>query len=129
MHLYEIERYSANHPDWEGSFSERLYECNEWNPQEFWKLHRELIELAIYLRGFDNVDKKLVAKLLVIQKSVHSAIAAHYDPNDVVTLSGVTEDELHEYMERFDMAILGVASGEVLSEESFDLVNPLILEN
>ena len=129
MHLYEIERYSANHPDWEGSFSERLNEYCEWNAQEFWKLHKELIDLAIWLRSYDSVDKKLIGKVLGIQKSVWSMIAAHFNKYDVVTINGVTDDELHEYIERFDMAILGVATGEVLPEESFELINPLIIGN
>ncbi|WP_392343898.1 hypothetical protein [Pseudoalteromonas prydzensis] len=129
MNLYEIERYSASHPDWEGSFSERLYEYREWNIPEFWKLHKELVELAVWLRGKDEINKQLVGRILGIQKSVRAVVAAHYNKNDVVTISGLTDEQLHEFIERFDMAIMGVASGEVLPESSFDLVNPLLISN
>lgn len=129
MNLYEIERYSAGHPDWEGSFSERLYEYCEWNIPEFWKLHKELVELAVWLRGKDEINKQLVGRILGIQKSVRAVVAAHYNKNDVVTISGLTDEQLHEFIERFDMAIMGVASGEVLPESSFDLVNPLLISN
>ena len=56
MKLYEIERYSASHSDWEGSFSERLYEYCEWNIPEFWKLHKELVKLAISLQDEQHID-------------------------------------------------------------------------
>ena len=126
MNLYEIERYCANHPDWEGSFSERLYEYCEWNSSEFWKLHKALIELAVWLTDKEQIDKRLVGRIIGIQKSVWSMVAAHFNKNDTVKLKGVTDEQLHEFMERFDLAIQGISSGEVLPESSFDLVNPLI---
>ncbi|MGF1740301.1 immunity 41 family protein [Vibrio profundum] len=126
MNLYEIERYSSAHPDWEGSFSERLYEYCEWNVTEFWKLHKSLVELAIWLRGEDKIDKQLVGRILGIQKSVWTMVAAHFNENDVVRLKGVTDEQLHEFVERFDLAITGISSGKVLPESRFDLINPLI---
>ena len=51
---------------------------------------------------------------------------SHFNKNDTVKLKGVTDEQLHEFMERFDLAIQGISSGEVLPESSFDLVNPLI---
>ena len=126
MKLHQIERYSANHPDWEGSFSERLYEHSEWNIPEFWKLHKELIDLAIELKKSNEINKKLVGQLLGIQKSITTMVIAHFNKNDSVTLSGVTDDLLYEFMERFDMAITGISSGQVLGEDQFDLMNPLI---
>lgn len=129
MNLYEIERYSADHPDWEGSFSERLYEYCEWNAAEFCKLHKELVELAIWLRNHNLIDKQLVGKILGIQKSVLTIVAAHFNKNDVVTLNGVTDEKLHEFIERFNQAIMGISSGKVPPEADFDLVNPLIKSN
>lgn len=129
MNLYEIERYSASHPDWEGSFSESLYEYCEWNIPEFWKLHKELLELAVWLREKDDINKQLVGRILGIQKSVWTMVTAHYNENDIVTLSGITDEQLHEFIERFDMAIMGVTTGEVLPENSFDLINPLLKSN
>ena len=129
MDLYEIERFSANHNEWEGSFSEKLYEYGEWDIKEFWKLHKNLIELAIYLRDHDQIDKVLMGRILGIQKSVWTIVASHFNKNDVVNLQGITDEKLHDFIERFDMAILGITSGEVLPESSFDLVNPLINGN
>ncbi|QSX36873.1 Imm41 family immunity protein [Shewanella sedimentimangrovi] len=129
MNLYEIERYSASHPDWEGSFSERLYEYCEWNVSEFWKLHKALVELAIALRDKNQIDKQLFGRILGIQKSVWSIVAAHFNELDAVKLAGVTDEQLHEFIERFDLAIVGLSTGEVLPESSFDLVNPLLVSN
>ena len=53
----------------------------------------------------------------------------YFNKNDVVNLQGITDEKLHDFIERFDMAILGITSGEVLPESSFDLVNPLINGN
>jgi Immunity protein 41 len=127
MNLYEIERYSANHPDWEGSFSERLYEYCEWDINEFWKLHKTLIDLAIFLRDQDFVDKRLMLEILGIQQSVQNMFSAHFSKRDVCNIKNISEEELREFMERFNIAILGVASGQVIPESSFDLKNPLIL--
>ncbi|WP_298772964.1 Imm41 family immunity protein [uncultured Shewanella sp.] len=129
MKLYEIERYSATHPDWEGSFSERLYEHNEWNIDAFWKLHKELADLAIWLKTYDEVDKQLFGKLLGIQKSVWMMVASHFNKNDTVLINGVTDEELQEFIERFDMVFLAISTGNILPESSFDLVNPLIKNN
>ncbi|MCG8311972.1 MAG: immunity 41 family protein [Pseudomonadales bacterium] len=126
MEIYEIDRYSASHPDWEGSFSERLYEYCEWNKVEFWKLHKELTDLAVWLRTEDKMDKDLVGKILGIQRSIWSVVAAHFNKNDVVELTGVTNDELYGFIERFDMAIKALTTGEILPECKFDLVSPLL---
>ena len=124
--FYEIERCVAGHPDWVGSFSERLYEDCEWNIDEFWKLHRELVKLALFLRDKNKINKDLVEKLLDIQSTVWNSIASHFNDNDVVRITGITDAELHQFLERFKMAIAGVTSGQVLPEEKFDLVNPLM---
>ena len=129
MNLYEIERYSASHPDWKGSFSERLYEYSEWNASEFWKLHKTLVELAIALRDKNQIDKQLFGRILGIQKSIWSIVAAHFNECDAIKLVGVSDEQLHEFVERFDLAIIGLSNGKVLPESSFDLVNPLLISN
>ena len=36
---------------------------------------------------------------------------SHFNKNDTVKLKGVTDEQLHEFMERFDLAIQGISSG------------------
>ncbi len=41
-------------------------------------------------------------------------------------IKNLSNEKLFEFKERFEMAILGAITGEILSESSFDLVNPLL---
>ena len=126
MNIYEIYRYSAKHPDWEGSFSERLYEHAEWDHGEFWKLHKELIDLSIHWYHESRIDKKIVGKILGIQQSIHSTIIAHYDNNDYFKITNITDEEIHQLKERIDTAIIALTSGDIMPESSFELKNPLL---
>ena len=64
--------------------------------------------------------------LLYLHQKVLNLITAHFTKNDVFEISNIKTEQLYEYKERFEMAILGAISGEVLPEASFDLVNPLV---
>ena len=121
----ELERNMPGHSNWEGSFFERLTEYGEWNRKSFWALHRELLELAS-LANDKPVERNLAYMLLYLQQRVLSLVAAHFATNDVFNISNLEGEQLYEFRERFDMAILGVITGEVLSESSFDLMNPLL---
>ncbi|MFA0814053.1 hypothetical protein [Microbulbifer epialgicus] len=129
MNIENLYRNSASHPDWEGSFTERLREYGEWNSNEFWKLHKELTELAGEFSSAESIPKVVAANIVSLQKSVCTSFAAHFNENDVFSIKDISDEQLHEYMERFDMVILGVFTGQVLPESSFDAVNPLLENN
>ena len=123
--MNELERNLPGHQNWEGSFFERLTEYGDWEANAFWRLHLELLQLARSTNVNESVDRELSYMLLYIQQKVLNLISAHFDKDDVFNISNLTNEQLHEYQERFDMAILGVVTGKVLPESSFDLVNPL----
>lgn len=123
--MRELERNIPGHSNWEGSFFERLTEYGEWDREAFWRLHQELVELA--QRADKNpVDRDLAYMLLYLQQRVLNLVASHFAKNDVFKITNLKGEQLYEFKERFDMAILGVITGEVLPESSFDLVNPLL---
>lgn len=122
----ELARNMPAHPEWEGSFYERLTEYGEWNEEVFWKLHLELIDVARKVNNQPLVDRQLMHMLVFIQQRVLNLVSAHFNSNDGFQISNLDVDLIREFRERFEMAIIGAVSGEVLPEASFDLKNPLI---
>ena len=122
----ELERNIPRHPNWEGSFFERLTEYGEWNTDAFWVLHLELLKIAKERGPELNIDRDLAYMLLYIQQRVLNLVAAHFAKNDVFHINNLSGEELYKYKERFDMAIIGAVTGETLPEESFDKINPLV---
>ncbi len=122
----ELERNIPGQPNWEGSFYERLTEEAEWDSESFWVLHSELINIANNQDTESPVDRELAYKLLYLQQRILNLISAHFTDNDVFEISNINADQLYEFKERFEMAILGAITGKVLPEASFDLVNPLL---
>mgnify|MGYP000707652100 CR=1 FL=1 len=122
----ELERNIPGNSNWEGSFYERLTEFGDWDSKSFWVLHLELLSIAKQQQANLSVEKNLVYMLLYLQQKVLNLITAHFTKNDVFEISNIKTEQLYEYKERFEMAILGAISGEVLPEASFDLVNPLV---
>ena len=125
----ELARNMPGNANWEGSFYERLTEYGEWNEEAFWKLHREFIEVAKSVNDESYVNKQLVHMLMFIQQRVLNLIAAHFNVNDSFQISNLSVDLVHEFKERFEMAVIGVVTGEVFSESSFDLKNPLLMND
>lgn len=125
----ELARNMPGNVKWEGSFYERLTEYGEWNEEAFWKLHREFIEVAKSVNDEPYLNKQLVHMLMFIQQRVLNLIAAHFNVNDSFQISNLSVDLVHEFKERFEMAVIGVVTGEVFSESSFDLKNPLLMND
>lgn len=122
----ELERNIPSNSNWEGSFYERLAEYGEWDSKSFWALHLELLNIAKLQKVSLPVEQNLAYMLLYLQQKVLNLISAHFTKNDVYEISNINTEKLYEYKERFELAILGAISGEVLPETSFDLVNPLV---
>ena len=122
----ELERNIPGNSNWEGSFYERLTEYGEWDSSSFWVLHLELLNIAKHQNQNSPVERELVYMLLILQQKVMNLISAHFSKNDVFEINNINNELLYEFKERFEMAILGAISGEVLPESSFDLINPLV---
>jgi len=121
-----IFRNIPGHPNWEGSFFERLVEDSIWDRDEFWKLHLALVNAALSVDSEFWISRELAWAVAKLFAGVLAAYGAHGDPNDVFEISGITPDELRDFVERFEHASLAVFSGEVIPESSYGLRNPLI---
>ena len=124
--MSELQRNIPGHPNWEGSFYEILTEYAEWNHDAFWRLHLELTEIAQAVDQNQPVDRALALNLLTLQEKVMHLQVCHHDPKDSYVIQNISRDQLRDFMERFDYAIRGALSGEVLPETKFELINPLI---
>ncbi|WP_104403509.1 Imm41 family immunity protein [Vibrio penaeicida] len=113
-------------PDWEHTFYGRLSEYGEWDVQKFWTLHRALIEVGVLVKESTSVDRNLVYALLYIQNGVLVHVSSHFDSRVSWKVESIDDEELQEYAERFQLAILGAISGDIIPESSFELVNPLL---
>jgi len=122
----ELLRNIPGNPNWEGSFYERLTEYGEWDSKSFWLLHLDLLNIANQQVSNQPVERELAHVLLMLQQKVLTLITAHFAKNDVFQISNINTEQLYEFKERFEVAVLGAISGEVLPESSFDLVNPLV---
>ncbi|WP_128139492.1 Imm41 family immunity protein [Janthinobacterium lividum] len=125
--MYEhIFRNFPGNPNWQGSFYERLTEYGDWNIVEFWKLHWDLVEAARSEAHHGAVSRELALAVATLYAKVSSLILAHYNVNDVFLINNLSPDQLLAFTERFEHAMLGVFSGEVIAESSYDLPSPLI---
>jgi len=128
MHM-ELKRNLPTNNNWESSFYERLSEYGEWNYKAFWILHLELINIAKNINDSEIIERELATILITLQQKILNLIVAHFNKKDIFKISNLKEEELFDFIERFEMAILGALSGVVIPESSFDLVNPLIYPN
>lgn len=112
---------------WEGSFYERLVEYGIWDEQEFWKFHKDLIDIA-KLMNHRKVEWDIATAVVRLYVKIASLISSHFNANDIFKIQNLTDSELLEFYERLDLAVVGAFSGEILDESRFDLRNPLLDE-
>ncbi len=111
---------------WRGSFYERLSEYGEWDSHEFWILHLDLISTAKALSQERAIDKQLACSVVLLKTKIDNLYAAHFNSFDVFKIVNLDVEDLLAFKERFDLAILGIFSGEVFPEERFELMNPFL---
>lgn len=113
---------------WSASFWGRLVEDCVWDIQQFWRLHDALLAVAESLQTSPVLDRGLACAVVRIQARVLGAFSAHYDSSDHFNISNLDDQELRDYVERFEHAVLAVFSGEVLPESSYDLQPPSLVD-
>lgn len=123
----QIFKNLPGHPDWEGSFYERLTEYGDWDFAEFWKLHLDLVEAACFEARSEVVSRELALAVTTLHSKVLNLISAHYNVRDGFLINNLSPDELIAFTERFEHAVLAVFSGEVIAESSYDLINPFVV--
>ena len=127
MHV-QIFRNLPGNPGWEGSFYEQLTEHGDWSIVEFWKLHFELVGVGRSEDLSAGVSRELALAVATLFAKITSLISAHYNLNDVFQINNLSPDELLAFSERLEHAVLGVFSGQVIAESSYELANPLIVD-
>ncbi|MES2038115.1 MAG: Imm41 family immunity protein [Pseudomonadota bacterium] len=129
MQVLMFENIFRNLPgnaNWVGSFYEQLTEHGIWNKKEFWLLLSDLILAANKLKDSESVDKQLAWAIVKLQSNINGLLIAHFDEKDVFAILDMSTGELYAFKERFDLAVVGIFSGEVLPEDAFELTNPLL---
>lgn len=121
-----IYQNTPGNDSWEGTFYERLVEYAYWDTQEFWRLHSALLDAAVLSARSEKIDRHLAECVIRIYSRVRGLVSAHFNANDFFKIQNLNDVEIHEFCERLDLAVIGVFSGEVLPESSFDLQNPMI---
>ena len=125
----EYSDFNKNFPrhfNWQDSFYAELTESGIWNAEKFWKLHRDIIMITVDLSKDKDVNRIFAADLIWLSIRINELVLSHFNETDVFIIENIGNDELLMLKERFDLAVIGVFSGELLKEEEFELVNPLI---
>lgn len=124
----QIYRNLPGNSDWEGSFYERLAEYGDWSIVEFWRLHFDLVGVARSEDSSAGVNRELALAVATLFAKITNLISAHYNVNDVFQIENLSSDELLAFTERLEHAVLGVFSGQVIAESSYELTSPLFVE-
>ena len=119
-----ISRNLPGNPSWKGSFYEQLTEYGIWDKKEFCLLHSDLVLAANKFKDSAAIDKQFACAIVRLQSNVSRLFAAHFNENDVFNIVDLSNDELHAYKERLDAAVVSVFSGELLTEDTFELAYP-----
>ncbi|MCP1575214.1 hypothetical protein J2S30_003593 [Herbaspirillum rubrisubalbicans] len=113
--------------NWEGSFYEKLVEYGIWDEYEFWKFHKDLIDIAKLIEN-RTVERDIATAVVVLYVKIASLISSHFNANDIFKIQNLSDSQILEFNERLDLAVVGAFSGEILEERRFDLRNPLLNE-
>jgi len=107
----ELKRNMPGQAMWEGSFYEALIENAIWNTEAFDQLHTELLDIAKAVKPNEPVNRELATMILFLQQRVSMLVAAHYNIDDVYKISNLSNDDLLDFKEQFDIAIASSITG------------------
>ncbi len=117
--MKNINRNSPNCDEYKSdSFIGLLHEKCVWSDDEYFKLDKELYQLAEKYHGVDNLPRELVWRLMKIFNTVMSYFVSHFDLNDGFELKHLENDEVYNRKERFCLVIEGLFQG-VMPEVRF----------
>jgi hypothetical protein len=105
----------------EESFAGVLHERCIWDVEKYWKLEAAIYHLAAHPEDFPS----LMWPLFRIFSHTMLSFGAHFDPNDAFRMRNATDEQVHDYRERFQLVFEGAFSGEMPDQASlFDTKNP-----
>ena len=100
----ELFRNLPSDKNWEGSFYETLTEHGIWDEIEFSKLEFCLCAINAQMESSKILDARIVRALLELQQRISRCIQSHYDRKDIFKISNVSEEQLYDLVERFELA-------------------------
>ncbi len=124
----QIFRNLPGNPGWEGSFYEQLVEYGDWSIVEFWRLHFDLVSAARSEDLAAGMSRELALAVATLFAKITNLVSAHYNVNDVFRIINLSSDERLAFTERLEHAVLGVFSGQVIAESSYELTSLLIVQ-
>ncbi|NIJ73959.1 Imm41 family immunity protein [Xanthomonas sp. LMG 9002] len=106
----------------DGSFVGRLHEEMRWNWDEYWLLEKALYDLATD----GELERETAWPLFRIFSFVLMLLGCHFDPNDLFAIKGVSDEDVRDLLERFQLVFEGFYAGRMPAYESLDPPNPLL---
>jgi hypothetical protein len=110
------------------SFVGIWHEHCRWDEKEYWKLDKEIYELAKKYSG-QEIPRNIAWPLTRIFSYTMMSIQGHYSPNDGFEIENLDMDGMFNFRERFQLVVEGFFKGEMPKNLNFDMVNPLINES
>lgn len=105
----------------EESFTGILHERATWDLEQYWEFEAAIYRLADHPTDFPS----LMWPLFRIFSHTMVSFGAHFDPNDVFRIENLTDEQVHDYRERFQLVFEGMFSGEMPVQSScFETSNP-----
>lgn len=107
----------------EASFIGTLHERAVWDTEKYRELEAAVYGLAAQPKDFPP----LIWPLFRIFSYTTLSLAAHFDPNDAFRIDNLTDAQIYDYRERFQLVFEGVFSGNMpVQSASFSTPNPLL---
>ena len=108
-----------------GSFVDQLHEQSVWDEAAYWRLDKALYDC--HQPGkFSGGDESLIWPVFRIYSYLNVLLRAHVHPADGFVIRDMTEEDFHDWCERFQLTFEGFMKGHMLDNDAFEKINPLI---
>lgn len=95
------------------SFTGFMNERRRWSDEEYFKLDNELYDLAEKYGNLEQLPRELAWRIMNIFSYVMLTIGCHYDSNDLYEFENLSDAELCDRRERFQLVFEGFFRGEM----------------
>lgn len=117
---------TSGHPDFsEASFISILHEDDIWDAALFWPVDKALLEIAESYRD-TPMPRELVLAIYDFQQYVFGRLCFHQMPVDLSSIENLSDELRHSWSERHNFVTRAALGGYTMSNEGFELVNPLL---
>ena len=109
----------------EESFLSKLHELGTWDEDEFWLPDKALYELAPQYAGAD-IPRRIAWPVVRVYSYLFLLMHAHVNPRDGYRIRDMDDTALSEWRERAELTFEGFFEGEMVANQHFERINPLL---